>query len=119
MFGVVLGLVVIFCFLLILPRWVVVDVGRGYFGKSAFTALSLQIFLLIWEDENCGPGRENFLPGFPSSPFSLLCQTVKNTVFHPIFLPMFSILSIFTPTKHSGSVLRGVLIMLYLWENHC
>ena len=36
---VVLGLVVIFCFLLILPRWVVVDVGRGYLGKSAFTAL--------------------------------------------------------------------------------
>ena len=62
----------------------------------------LQIFLLIWEDENCGPERENFLPGFPSSPFSLLCQTVENTVFHPIFLPMFSIISIFTPTKHSA-----------------
>ena len=32
--------VVIFCFLLIiLPRWVVVDVGRGYLCKSAFTAL--------------------------------------------------------------------------------
>ena len=37
---VVLGLVVIVYFLLILPRWVVVDVGRGYLGKSAFTALS-------------------------------------------------------------------------------
>ena len=34
------GWVVIFCFLfLILPRWVVVDVGRGYLRKSAFTAL--------------------------------------------------------------------------------
>ena len=26
---------------------------------------------------------------------------MENTVFHLIFLPMFSILSIFTPTKHS------------------
>ena len=36
MFG---GWVVIFYFLLILPRWVVVDVERGYLCKSAFTIL--------------------------------------------------------------------------------
>ena len=75
--------------------------GEGISVKVLSQHFPLQIFLPIWEDENCGPGRENFLPGFPSSPFSLLCQTVENTVFHPIFLPMFSILSIFTPTKHS------------------
>ena len=36
MFG---GWVVIFYFLLILPRWVVVDVERRYLCKSAFTTL--------------------------------------------------------------------------------
>ena len=79
--------------------------GEGISVKVLSQHFPLQIFLLIWEDENCGPRRENFLPGFPSSPFSLLCQTVENTVFHPIFLPMFSILSIFTPTKHSVKVM--------------
>ena len=58
-------------------------------------------FLLIWEEKICGPVRENFLPGFPSSLFSLVCQTVENTVFHSIFLPMFSILPKFTQTKHN------------------
>ena len=39
------GWVVIFCFLLlILPRWVVIDVRSGYFCKSAVRALSLQHF---------------------------------------------------------------------------
>ena len=47
------------------------------------------------------PGRENFLPGFPSSVFFTLYQTVENTVFHPLFFPMFSILSKINPTKHS------------------
>ena len=41
------GWVVIFCFLLLIqPRWVVVDVGRGHFCKSVVRALSLQLFPL-------------------------------------------------------------------------
>ena len=34
---------------------------------------------------------ENFLPGFPLPLFSLHCQTVENSVFHSIFLFIFSI----------------------------
>ena len=88
--------------------------GEDIWVKVLSQHFPLQIFLPIWEDENCGPGRENFLPGFPSSPFSLLCQTVKNTVFPPIFLPLFSILSIFTPTKHS--VKQWPLVMTAVYE---
>ena len=36
---------------------------------------------------------------------------MENTVFHPIFLPMFSILSIFTPTKHSVKVASITITM--------
>ena len=75
----------------------------GYLCKSVVIALFSPAFLMIWEDKKCGPWRENFLPGFLSSPFSFPNQTVENSVFHPIFLPLFSILPVFTPTKHSLS----------------
>ena len=77
------------------------------------------LFLPIWEEKICGPGRENFLPGFPSSLFSLVCQTVENIVFHSIFLsifsilpkftPIFSILPKFTPIKHSVKARKCVV----------
>ena len=41
-----------------------------------------------------------FSSPFSSLLFSFLNQTVKNAIFHPIFLFLFSILSIFTSTKH-------------------
>ncbi|KAK4589164.1 hypothetical protein RGQ29_019954 [Quercus rubra] len=50
-----------------------------------------------------GPGRENFLSGFLSSPFSFSNQTVENNIFHQIFLSLFSILPVFTSTKHTLS----------------
>ena len=59
------------------------------------------LFLPIWEEKICGPGRENFLPGFPPFLFSLYSQTEENSVFYPIFLPIFSILPKFHPTKNS------------------
>ena len=88
----------------------------GYIGESICVKVlwqhfSLLLFLLIWEDQNCGPGRENFLPGFLSFPFSFPNQTVKNNIFHPIFLSLFSILPVFTPTKHT---LRVCLDTTYL-----
>ena len=84
---VVLGLVVIFCLLLILPRWVVIDVGRGYLGKSAFTALSSLDFppdlggWKLW-------ARERKLSlGFSFPPiFSLLPNSGKHC-FPPYFPP--------------------------------
>lgn len=42
-----------------------------------------------------------FPPYFLSLLFSLLNQTVKNVIFHPIFLFLFSILLVFTQTKHT------------------
>ena len=75
-----------FFFFYLIPEGIMVKVPREHF--------LFRLFLLIWEEKICGPGRENFLPGFPSSLFSLVCQTVENTVFHSIFLPMFSILPI-------------------------
>ena len=45
----------------------------------------LAFFLPAWKEEICGPRRE-FLPGFSSLIFSSFCQTVKNTIFHLIFL---------------------------------
>ena len=53
--------------------------------------------------KNVGP-REIFLPDFLSSPFSFPNQIVEYSVFHPIFLPLFSILPIFNPTKQSLKV---------------
>ena len=47
--------------------------------------------------------RDYFPPHFLSLLFSLLNQTVKNIIFHLIFLSQFSILPIFTTTKHTLS----------------
>ena len=83
----------LFFFFNLILEGIMVKVPREHF--------LFRLFLPIWEEKICGPGRENFLSGFPSSLFSLVCQTVENTVFHSIFLPMFSILPKFIPTKHS------------------
>ena len=89
---------------------------RAFLYKCCESTFLSTIFLLIWEDENCGPRRENFLPGFLSSAFSFFCQTVENTVFHPIFIPLFSILTIFIPTKHSVS--RTSINLSIFWVSH-
>ena len=91
---VVLGLVVIFCFLLILPRWVVVDVGRGYLGKSVFTALSSPDFppdlggWKLWAQERkLSPGF-SFLPIFslfPNSGKHCFPPYFPTYVFHPLY----------------------------------
>ena len=44
---------------------------------------------------------ENFLPGFPLPLFSPHCQTVENSVFHSVFLPIFSIPPKIYPIKHN------------------
>ena len=74
---------------------------QGICVKVLSHHFSLYIFLLIWEDKKCGPGRENFFLGFLSSPFSFSNQIVENNIFHHIFLILVSILLVFTPTKHS------------------
>ena len=51
---------------------------------------SLHIFLPIWEEKKSGPGRKNSLPCFLSLLFSFSNQTVKSSIFHPIFLSLFS-----------------------------
>ena len=75
-------------------RWV------GICVKWISKHFSLFIFLLIWEDKKSGPRKENFLSYFLSLIFSFLNQTVKSNIFHPIFLSLFSILPVFTPTIH-------------------
>ena len=45
---------------------------------------------------------ENFFPHFLSLLFSFLNQIVENAIIHPIFFSLFSILIVFTPTKHTG-----------------
>ena len=45
---------------------------------------------------------DNFFPHFLSLLFSFLNQIVKNAMIHPIFFSLFSILIVFTPTKHTG-----------------
>ena len=91
---VVLGLVVIFCFLLILPRWVVVDVGRGYLGKSAFTALSSPDFPPELGGWKLWARERKLSPGFSFLPiFSPLPNNGKHCfppyfppyVFHPLY----------------------------------
>ena len=91
---VVLGLVVIFYFILILPRWVVVDVGRGYLGKSAFTALSSPDFppdlggWKLWvRERKLSPGF-SFLPIFsplPNSGKHCFPPYFPPYVFHPLY----------------------------------
>ena len=45
--------------------------------------------------------RDYFPLHFLSLLFFLLNQTVENAIFHYIFLSLFSILPVFTPTKHT------------------
>ena len=97
--------------------------SRGHYGKSAKRAFSLQAFPPDLGGKNLWAWRENFLPGFPSSLFYFVCQTVENTVFHSIFLPRFSILPKFTLTKHSVNLkvvnysLRPTLFVLFEKSN--
>ena len=66
------------------------------------------VFLPIWEEIICGPGRENFILGFSPFLFSFYSQTVENTFIPLIFLHMFSILPKFHPTKHSVKVMQRI-----------
>ena len=61
----------------------------------------LHIFLPIRENKKSGHRRENFFPCFLSHIFSFPNQTMENNIFHHIFLSLFSIFPIFTPTKHN------------------
>ena len=89
---------------------------EGICVKVLFISFPLKLFLPIWGEEICRPGRENFLVGFPLSLFSSLSQTVKNTVFHSVFHSMFSIPPKITPTKHSVNELsqEGIIIFILL-----
>ena len=78
-------------------------IPEGIMDKVFFISFPFSIFFLIWGDKICGPGRENFLLGFPLSLFSPLSQTVENNVFYSVFPSMFSIPPKITPTKHSVS----------------
>ena len=53
--------------------------------------------------------RDYFFPHFYSLLFSLLYQTRENVIFHLIFLFLFSILPVFTPTKHTLTLLYVLL----------
>ena len=79
-------------------------IPEGIMDKVFFISFPLKLFLPIWGDEICGPGKEKFFPGFPLSLFSSLSQIMENTVFHSIFCSMFSIPPKITPTKHSVSL---------------
>ena len=57
-----------------------------------------------WEDKKRWVWSEKFPPYSLSLLFSLLNQTMENAIFHHIFLFLFSILPIFTPTKHTLKV---------------
>ena len=74
---------------------------QGICVKVLWQHFFLQLFLPIWEDKKCRLKRENFLPGFLSSPFSFSNQTVENSIFHPIFLPLFSI-PLFSPQPNTA-----------------
>ena len=75
---------------------------EGICIKCISQHFSLPIFLSIWEDKKSGSERENFLSCFLSLLFSFLNQIVENNIFHSIFLFfLFSILLVFTPTKHT------------------
>ena len=84
----------LFFFFYLIPEW-------GIKVRVLWEHFLSRLFLPIWEDEICGPGRENFLPSFPPFLFSSACQIVENTVLLSIFLSMFSISPKFTTTKHS------------------
>ena len=74
------------------------------------------LFLPIWEEKICGPGRENFLPGFPLPLFSSHSQTEENSVFHPIFFLTFSILPKFHPTKYNVKLKRSFISAFSFWQ---
>ena len=78
---------------------------RGITVKLHWGSFLPLLFLLIWEEKICGPGREIFLPSFPPLLFSSHCQTEENPFFYPIFLPIFSTPPKIHPTKYSVSVL--------------
>ena len=61
----------------------------------------LSIFLQNWEDKKMWARRDYFPPYFLYFLFSLLNQIMKNAIFHYIFLSIFSILPVFTQTKHT------------------
>ena len=67
------------------------------------------------------PG-ENFLPYFMSLLFYFLNQTVENNIFHLIFLSLFSILPVFTPTKHTLNLFcwkfEIIFFILLNWEEN-
>ena len=89
--GLVVGWLFSASFFLFCCTGLLYTLGEGVFVKVSWEHFLSSLFLPIWEDEFCGPRRENFLLRFPSSQFSFFCKTVENTVFHPIVLPMFSI----------------------------
>ena len=74
--------------------------------KCIFQYFSLFISLPNWEDKKMWVWREKFPPFFLSFLFSLFNQTVENVIFQPIFLFLFSIIPIFTPTKYTLRVIR-------------
>ena len=76
-------------------------IPEGIMVKGPGEHFLFKLFLPIWEEKICGPGRENFLPDFPLPLFSSYFQTEGNSVFHSIFLLTFSILSKIHITKHS------------------
>ena len=79
--------------------------GRGHLCNSTVREFSLHNFPPDLGGKKLVGSEENFLPGFPSSLFSFASQTMENTVFHIIFHPLFSIVPIIPPTKHSVSFL--------------
>ena len=65
----------------------------GYLCKMYFSSLFPSHFPQIWEDKKSEPRRKNFFSYFMSFLFSFLNQTVKNSIFQNIFLP----LTLFSP----------------------
>ena len=63
-----------------------------------------------------GPGGK-FSPGFFILSVSFASQTVKNIVFHTIFQPLFSILPIIPPTKHSVRMAEETVKLLGYWAS--
>ena len=73
----------------------------GLYGKITMRQFSLIDFPADLEGKKfVGPGRK-FSPAFSLLLFSFHSQTEENSVFHLIFLLIFSIILKFHPTKHS------------------
>ena len=70
-------------------------------GGGSFVQIFFPLFTPIWRDCIL-KGEERKFVGPPLfSPPPPLNQIVKNSIFHPIFLSLFSILPVFTPTNHT------------------